>query len=42
MPSNPEMGGFWSALPAALTNITTGTQDVKPALDDAAKRILGE
>ncbi len=42
MPSNPEMGAFWAALPAALTNITTGTQDVKPALDDAAKRILGE
>lgn len=42
MPSNPEMGAFWSAVPAALTNITTGAQDVKPALDDAAKRILGE
>lgn len=42
MPSNPEMGAFWSALPAALTNIVNGTQDVKAALDDAAKRILGE
>ena len=42
MPSNPEMGAFWAALPAALTNIVNGTQDVKAALDDAAKRILGE
>ena len=42
MPSNPEMGAFWSAMGPALANITTGAQDVKPALDDAAKRILGE
>jgi maltose/maltodextrin transport system substrate-binding protein len=41
MPSNPEMGAFWSAMGPALSNITSGTQDVKPALDDAAKRILG-
>ncbi|MEO6178956.1 MAG: maltose/maltodextrin ABC transporter substrate-binding protein MalE [Devosia sp.] len=40
MPSNPEMGKFWSAMGPALANITSGTQDVKPALDDAAKRIL--
>jgi maltose/maltodextrin transport system substrate-binding protein len=42
MPSNPEMGAFWSAMGPALANITSGAQDVKAALDDAAKRILGE
>ena len=42
MPSNPDMGAFWSAMGPALSNITSGTQDVKPALDDAAKRILGQ
>jgi maltose/maltodextrin transport system substrate-binding protein len=42
MPSNPEMGAFWSAMGPALGNITTGAQDPKTALDDAAKRILGE
>jgi maltose/maltodextrin transport system substrate-binding protein len=42
MPSNPEMGAFWSAMGPALSNITSGTQDVKPALDDAATRILGK
>jgi maltose/maltodextrin transport system substrate-binding protein len=42
MPSNPEMGAFWSAMGPALSNITSGTQEVKPALDDAAKRILGQ
>jgi len=42
MPSNPEMGAFWSAMGPALANITGGTQEVKPALDDAAKRILGQ
>ena len=42
MPSNPEMGAFWSAMGPALSNITSGTQDVQPALDDAAKRILGQ
>ena len=41
MPSNPEMGAFWSAMQPALSNIATDAQDVKPALDDAAKRILG-
>lgn len=40
MPSNPEMGAFWSAMGPALSNITSKAQDVKPALDDAAKRIL--
>jgi maltose/maltodextrin transport system substrate-binding protein len=42
MPANPEMGAFWSAMGPALGNITSGAQEVKPALDDAAKRILGE
>jgi maltose/maltodextrin transport system substrate-binding protein len=41
MPSNPEMGAFWSAMGPALTNITTGASTVDAALDDAAKRILG-
>ena len=42
MPSNPEMGAFWSAMGPALGNITTGAQEPQAALDDAAKRILGE
>ncbi len=42
MPSNPEMGKFWSAMQPALGNITTGAQSVEDALNDAAKRILGE
>lgn len=42
MPSNPEMGAFWAAMAPALTNITTGAQSPKEALDDAATRILGE
>jgi maltose/maltodextrin transport system substrate-binding protein len=40
MPSTPAMGKFWSAMGPALTNITTKAQDVDPALDDAAARIL--
>lgn len=42
MPSNPEMGAFWSAMQPALGNITTGAQPVEDALNDAAKRILGQ
>ena len=42
MPSNPEMGAFWSAMEPALNNITTGATTVQEALDDAANRILGE
>lgn len=42
MPSNPEMGAFWSAMGPALGNITSGAQEPQAALDDAAKRILGE
>jgi len=40
MPNNPEMGKFWSAMKAALENVTNGRQEVKVALDDAASRIL--
>lgn len=40
MPNIPQMGVFWSAMEAALTNITSGRQTVDAALDDAAKRIV--
>ncbi|WP_062261464.1 maltose/maltodextrin ABC transporter substrate-binding protein MalE [Endozoicomonas arenosclerae] len=40
MPNVPEMGKFWSAMEAALTNISTGREQVDAALDNAAKRIL--
>jgi maltose/maltodextrin transport system substrate-binding protein len=40
MPSNPEMGAFWSAMGPALTNITTGAATPADALNDAATRIL--
>ena len=39
MPNVPEMGKFWSAAQSALTNITTGQQSVRVALDNAAKLI---
>lgn len=39
MPNVPEMGKFWSATQSALTNITTGQQSAKVALDNAAKLI---
>ncbi|XXK31441.1 maltose/maltodextrin ABC transporter substrate-binding protein MalE [Rhodobacteraceae bacterium nBUS_24] len=42
MPSNPEMGAFWSAMGPALSNISSGAASVEAALDDAAARILGE
>lgn len=42
MPSNPEMGAFWSAMGPALGNITSGAQSPTDALNDAAARILGE
>ena len=42
MPSNPEMGAFWSAMGPALTNITSGAQSPTDAPNDAAARILGE
>lgn len=40
MPNVPEMGKFWSAMEAALRNITSGRQNYKDALNDAAKRIV--
>ena len=40
MPNVPEMGKFWSAMEAALTNIASGREEVAPALDNAAQRIL--
>ena len=40
MPSNPEMGKFWSAMEPALAAITNGQQEPKAALDGAADRIL--
>ncbi|KEQ14781.1 sugar ABC transporter substrate-binding protein [Endozoicomonas montiporae] len=40
MPNVPEMGKFWSAMEAALRNITSGRQGYKEALNDAAKRIV--
>ena len=40
MPSNPEMGKFWSAMEPALAAITNGQQEPKDALDGAAQRIL--
>lgn len=40
MPNVPEMGKFWSAMEAALRNITSGRQGYKAALNDAAKRIV--
>lgn len=40
MPSNPEMGRFWSAMEPALAAITNGQQTPQEALDGAAQRIL--
>jgi maltose/maltodextrin transport system substrate-binding protein len=42
MPSNPEMGAFWSAMGPALTNITTSAATPADALNDAAARILAK
>lgn len=42
MPSNPEMGKFWSAMGPALGNITSGAASVDAALNDAAARILSK
>jgi maltose/maltodextrin transport system substrate-binding protein len=41
MPNNPEMTRFWTAMQAALQNITQGREGVKEGLDRAAKRIKG-
>ena len=40
MPNVPEMGKFWSAMEAALQNITSGRQNYKSALNKAAKQIV--
>ena len=40
MPNVPEMGKFWSAMEAALRNITSGRQKYDVALNDAAKLIV--
>lgn len=40
MPNVPEMGKFWSAMETALRNITSGRQNYREALNDAAKRII--
>lgn len=42
MPNNPEMGRFWSAMEASLTNVMEARQSPKEALDAAAKRILAK
>jgi maltose/maltodextrin transport system substrate-binding protein len=39
MPSNTEMGKFWSSMASALQNATQGRQQPKEALDAAATRI---
>lgn len=41
MPNNAEMARFWTAMLAALENITQGREAVKQGLDRAAKRIAG-
>jgi len=42
MPNNPEMARFWTAMGAAMQNITQGRESVKVGLDRAAERIRGE
>jgi len=42
MPNNPEMGRFWSAMEASLTNVMEARQSPKDAMDAAAKRILAK
>jgi maltose/maltodextrin transport system substrate-binding protein len=42
MPSNPEMGRFWSSMEAALKTMTEGRQSAKEAMDGAAKRIAAK
>ncbi|WP_374398648.1 maltose/maltodextrin ABC transporter substrate-binding protein MalE [Niveibacterium sp.] len=42
MPNNPEMTRFWTAMQAALQNITQGRESVKDGLARAGKRIRGE
>ncbi|HKE16317.1 MAG TPA: maltose/maltodextrin ABC transporter substrate-binding protein MalE [Kofleriaceae bacterium] len=40
MPNNAEMARFWTAMLAAMENITQGRETVKQGLDRAAKRIV--
>ncbi|MRI31893.1 maltose/maltodextrin ABC transporter substrate-binding protein MalE [Endozoicomonas sp. OPT23] len=40
MPNVPEMGKFWAAMSAALRNITSGRQNYRQALNEAAKQIV--
>jgi len=42
MPNNPEMTRFWTAMQAALQNITQGRETVKEGLARAGARIRGE
>jgi len=42
MPNNPEMARFWTAMQAALQNVTQGRETVNDGLARAAKRIRGE
>jgi maltose/maltodextrin transport system substrate-binding protein len=42
MPSNPEMGKFWSTMASTLQNITQGRESVKAGLDTAAQRIAAK
>ncbi len=42
MPNNPEMGRFWTAMEASLTNVMEARQSPKEAMDAAAKRILAK
>lgn len=38
-PSNPEMGGFWSAMKSGLTNLSEGRQSPAQAMDAAALQV---
>lgn len=40
MPSVPQMIKFWSAIQGAITNSTSGRQDVDAALSTAHQRVL--
>ena len=40
MPTTPKMDVFWSSMNSALTNITSGRQAPKEALDGAKERII--
>lgn len=42
MPSNLEMGKFWSSMASTLQSVTQGRQSVKAGLDAAAERITAK